>query len=450
MLRGMLSILPTNHHQSLFVSKRMKFIVPAIATTLLSLSSMSTMTTASSATEDKVVTTVQKRADRIRGVYFGALVADAFCLGSHYEYDAKKIHKAYNGTMDTYMGPGEHMGGSTHGIGWGERNYHPGTKAGDQTDYGEYNVLILEQLAKLATTETSATATTTTPTPFTVEAFIPTWIERLSSGWKQWVCTQTKQTYQQIQEGTATNKLGGNSNAMALRYAAMYAYVGGGGNGNGDEDTLVEYARKTMFTHREKTALLGNEFFARVVYRLVHQDDRGDTKITPREAIDSVVIDMNDKWITQKVQQAIAKYEEATNPTGPLSQEDFVDDLALTSMARLWDIGKSEPIKVGKASPTEGTLPGAIYFILKYQDDFVAAVKANAMVGGDNASRAIAIGMVLGASHGIDGALQQHPALREGLHHWKDSEKLLSTLPLLRRGGGTTNDNDNKSKHQEL
>merc|ERR1712194_295654 len=158
---------------------------------------------------------------------------------------------------------------------------------------------------------------------------------------------------------------------------------------------------------------------------------------------------MNDTWLTQKVQQGIAKYEEAVDPSGPLSQEDFVDDLALTSMARLWDIGKSEPIKVGKASPTEGTLPGAIYFILKYQNDFVAAVKANAMVGGDNASRAIAIGMVLGASHGIEKALHDQPALREGLHHWKDSEKLLSTLPLLRRGG-TTNDNDNDSKHKEL
>mmetsp|Transcript_2141 Transcript_2141/g.2336 ORF Transcript_2141/g.2336 Transcript_2141/m.2336 type:complete len:459 (-) Transcript_2141:93-1469(-) len=458
MLRVMNTISLTNTHQRLLVSKSMKFIVPALATTFLSFSSMSTMAsaTASSSAEDKgVVTVVQKRADRIRGVYFGALVADALCLGSHYEYDAKKIRQAYNGTMDTYMGPGEHMGGSTHGIGWGERNYHPGTTAGDQTDYGEYNVLILEQLAQLATA-TQTDDSTTTPTPFTVEAFIPTWIERLSSGWKQWVCTQTKQTYQQIQEGTATNKLGGNSNAMALRYAAMYAYVGGGdGNDNGgnDEDTLVEYALKTMFTHREKTALLGNEFFARVVYRLVHQDqdDRGDDHhtITPREAIESVVIEMNDTWLTQKVQQAIAKYEEAVDPSGPLSKEDFVDDLALTSMARLWDIGKSEPIKVGKASPTEGTLPGAIYFILKYQNDFVAAVKANAMVGGDNASRAIAIGMVLGASHGIKNALQDHPALREGLHHWKDSEKLLSTLPLLRRGG-TTNDNNNESKHKEL
>jgi hypothetical protein len=50
---------------------------------------------------------------------------------------------------------------------------------------------------------------------------------------------------------------------------------------------------------------------------------------------------------------------------------------------------------VGKASPTEGTLPGSIYFIAKY-GSLIPALQANAMVGGDSASRAIAIGMVLG------------------------------------------------------
>ena len=61
-----------------------------------------------------------------------------------------------------------------------------------------------------------------------------------------------------------------------------------------------------------------------------------------------------------------SKYKEATNPDRPLSKEEFVDDLAATSMARLWDVGKTEPIKVGKASPTEGTMPTSIYLILKY------------------------------------------------------------------------------------
>ena len=46
------------------------------------------------------------------------------------------------------MAPGEQMGGTTHGVGWGRRNYHPGQKAGDQTDYGEYNIVMLEHFAE--------------------------------------------------------------------------------------------------------------------------------------------------------------------------------------------------------------------------------------------------------------------------------------------------------------
>jgi len=342
--------------------------------------------------------------DRIRGTYFAALVADALCLGSHYEYDAPKIAQAYGGNIVKYMAPGEQMGGTTHGIGWGERNYHPGAVSGDQTDYGEYNVLVLEHLARSAAD----------PRPFDVQEFIPTWQKRLTNDWKQWICSQTKLTYGQIQQGTPINKLGGNSNAMALRFASVFAYYG-------KEEDVVVAAKKSMFTHREHTAIIGCEFFARVTFRIVHE------QLTPRAAIEAVAAE-SDPWIQSKVQQALEKVREATDPENTLSSEKFVDDLALTSMAKLWEVGKSEPIKVGKASPTEGTLPGSIYFIVKYGDSLVEAVKANAMVGGDNASRAIAIGMVLGAHHGV-GAIPKD--LKDGLNQWKHSHGLLETLPLL-------------------
>jgi len=106
--------------------------------------------------------------------------------------------------------------------------------------------------------------------------------------------------------------------------------------------------------------------------------------------------------------------------------------LALTSMAKLWDVGRSEPIKVGKASPTQGTLPGSVYFILKYmnsEDGLNEALAANAMVGGDNASRSIAIGMVLGAYFGVDAI---KPLWKETLTQWSYCEALLETLPLLK------------------
>merc|ERR1711865_143791 len=79
--------------------------------------------------------------------------------------------------------------------------------------------------------------------PFDVEAFVPHWQARLIGNWKQWVCTQTKQTSQQIQQGQPIERVGGNSNAMALRYASMYALYD-------SEESIVDAARKTMFTSR--------------------------------------------------------------------------------------------------------------------------------------------------------------------------------------------------------
>jgi len=345
------------------------------------------------------------RESRIEGAFFGALVADALTLGSHYEYDAANIKKAYGGTISRYMAPGEMMGGSTHGVGWGRRNYHPGQKAGDQTDYGEYNVLVLEHLAKRKD-KTAAVD---------LKGLIPHWRKRLESpSWGAWKCTQTKQTLQQVAQNTPYDRLGGMSNAMAVRHAAAHAVFD-------SEDAVVAAARTVMFTHRNSEALGGGEFFARVTHKIIHD------KMGAREAIVAAGKAMG-KWYEDKVRQGIAKFEEATDPTKPLSKEEFVDDLAATSMARLWDVGKTEPIKVGKASPTEGTLPTSVYLILKYQDSFEAGAKANAMIGGDNASRSIAVGMVLGALHGVEAI----PAdLKKSLNAWGKCEKLMRKLPLL-------------------
>ena len=179
-----------------------------------------------------------------------------------------------------------------------------------------------------------------------------------------------------------------------------------------------------MFTHTSEEALSGGEFFARVTHRVIQGEH-------PRDAMEHVAVQMS-PFISSKVSQAISKYQEATNPENELSKELFVDDLAITSMARLWDIGRSEPIRVGKASPTEGTLPGAVYFILKYADEedgLKKALQANTMVGGDNASRSIAIGMVLGAYFGVNAIPNEW---KETLDDWEYCDNLLNKLPLLK------------------
>ena len=345
--------------------------------------------------------------EAIKGAFFGAIVGDALCLGSHYEYDAKKIYEAYGQKpIKKFMSPGEMMGGETHGIGWGQRNYHPGKKAGGTTDYGDYNILVLEHLATISNEVRE----------FKVSNIIPHWMNRLENGWGSWICTMTKETYSQIKQGIAVESLGGISNAMAIRHVAAHAYYD-------DEDILVDVARKSMFTHRDVHALGGGEFFARVTHRVINGEK-------PSDAIEMVAIKMGG-FFEDKVAQAIAKYKEESDESSALHKEKFSDDLAITSMARLWDIGRSEPIKVGKASPTEGTLPGSVYFILKYaerEDGLKQALQANTMVGGDNASRAIAIGMVLGAYKGVDSIPSE---FKSTLDDWDYCENLLNKLPLL-------------------
>merc|ERR1719162_48576 len=281
----------------------------------------------------------------VKGAMMGSLVADALCLGTHYEYDAVKIKNFY-GKIDQYYSPGEKTGGETHGVGWGGRNFHggngkgPAKRKGEQTDYGDYNILVLQHLADTAAQ----------PHEFQLSEFIPTWQKRMQT-WRAWMCTQTKQTLQQVAQGVSYNQLGGGSNAMAVRSAGMFGYYR-------TEQETVQAAKTAMFTHQEPTAHAGNEFFTRVTWRIIN---RG---LAPREAIEAVAAEFTGRsagFIREKVRQALAKVDEALNPDSDLNKEAFVDDRAITSMSRLWEVGKSEPIKVGKASPTEGTLPASIY-----------------------------------------------------------------------------------------
>lgn len=348
------------------------------------------------------------KASAMRGAMMGSLMSDALCLGTHYEYDAMKIQKFY-GAIDRYYAPGEKTGGETHGVGWGARNFHggngrgPAKRKGEQTDYGDYNILVLEHLAANPLASS-----------FDLASFIPRWQERMRT-WRAWMCTMTRTTLQQVAQGMPLSNLGGNSNAMAVRSAGMFGFFEA-------ENEIVAAARTAMFTHRETSAHEGNEFFTRVTFRIIHQG------LEPREAIEEVAKESSSQFIREKVRQALDKVDEALDPTSGLAQEEFVDDRAITSMARLWDVGKTEPIKVGKASPTEGTLPASIYFICKYRDLYKAA-QANAEVGGDNASRAVAIGMVLGAFQGLEG-VPSHLG-RGALLEWDSTMALLDKAPLL-------------------
>ena len=130
----------------------------------------------------------------------------------------------------------------------------------------------------------------------------------------------TKETYAQVKQGVLVERLGGISNAMAIRHAAAHAYYD-------TESEIVDVARKSMFTHKDVHALGGGEFFARVTHRVING-------VSPSDAIEMVAVDMGG-FFSEKVSQAIAKVNEATDENSALYREQFADDLAKIGRAHV-------------------------------------------------------------------------------------------------------------------
>lgn len=196
----------------------------------------------------------------------------------------------------------------------------------------------------------------------------------------------------------------------------------------GEEGRAVKESVDSVYlSHRHADSLAAAEFLSKALFLMLHSD-------TPLEpALTAAAAASTHPLIPRWLADARAKVAEAVDPTTQLSRQGpLQDDVAITSMSRLWDIGKSEPIKIGKASPTEGALPSALYFAIKYQGDFEGALVANAECGGDSAARGIVIGMLLEAQTGW--------VEKNSGHKWvtglKELTRVQGQMKLLRGGEG--------------
>jgi ADP-ribosylglycohydrolase len=303
------------------------------------------------------------------------------------------------------VAPGEGLGGSTHGVGWGRANYHPGKKAGDLTDAGDTAMMLLSHLA----------ARKSKYKTYKFDDYAKYWKEQIDAGYGscnfQTVPRGTSEcppntkpgylnggarrtlqalSYNPNVKGRARKMVAADVNCLvaATHFLPLFAIIS-------DEEALVKASVATVFlSHRNRDPIKAAEFLSRTLYRILYLD------MPLVEALESAADATADSFISKKLSDAQNKVKESLDVASALSKEKLVDDVALTSMARLWEVGKSEPIKVGKASPTEGALPGALYLVIKYQHSLESALIANAGVGGDSAARGIVVGMLLGAVHG--------------------------------------------------
>lgn len=262
----------------------------------------------------------------------------------------------------------------------------PGKKAGDLTDAGDVAIFLLEHLADKKT--------------YSFDEFSRYWklqIDEgygscnfqsvrgnecppgLKAGYLNGGTRRTLQALQQYPDATGDFRMSLAADVNCLVSATHFLPLFLLPEYAADEDKAAVAAKSTVFlSHKNRDPVKAAEFLARSLHRIIFKS------MPLEDALNSAAATMNDEFISRKLKEAKEKVDEAANRESPLSKEPFVDDLALTSLARLWDVGKSEPIKVGKASPTEGALPGALYFVLKYKQSLRDALIANANVGGDS------------------------------------------------------------------
>jgi ADP-ribosylglycohydrolase len=82
-------------------------------------------------------------------------------------------------------------------------------------------------------------------------------------------------------------------------------------------------------------------------------------------------------------------------------------------------------VSFGQNAQVQESFPGVIHLIMKYEDDPAEALIQAVMAGGDSASRAMAVGMVLGA-HSGPGAFPRK--WLDGINRAKDIESLLARM----------------------
>jgi ADP-ribosylglycohydrolase len=115
-----------------------------------------------------------------------------------------------------------------------------------------------------------------------------------------------------------------------------------------------------MLTHRSKEAEESATFLAKACYRLIHRSNLLDT-----------LNETAPEWALKKANSVLS--------------ENTVDAI----------------VKLGPACSISSALPSVLYLAIKHGEDTETAFIENAMAGGDNCARGLALGMLLGANNGV-------------------------------------------------
>lgn len=177
-----------------------------------------------------------ERNDRIAGLLYGSLVADALALGAHWIYDQEKMKRDL-GRVTEFLDPRSD-------------SYHKTKKRGQQTHYGD------QALTLMASIQANHS--------FKAEAFPKDW-EKMWDGYTDYFDHATKETLANMKAGTVaagskSEELGGAARIAPLLVAQEGAGVG---------FTLSSVGAQTLVTHGSQIAVDAAEFLTRIVFALL-------------------------------------------------------------------------------------------------------------------------------------------------------------------------------------
>jgi len=225
----------------------------------------------------------------------------------------------------------------------GADSYHPHKQAGDQGHVGDQALCLLKFLSREKT--------------WNAITFMNEWLAMWPE-YNDYVDGATKTTLANLQNQSDKTQGGSDSVEIAgpSRIAPLIAFLS-----NSSENELVKAAvEQTVLTHRSKEAEETAIFLAQAGYRLMHGTDLHDTlnQTAP-------------EWALKKANSVLSE-----NAVGAIS-------------------------KLGPACSISSALPSVLYLAIKHGDDTETAFIENAMAGGDNCARGLALGILLGAANGF-------------------------------------------------
>ena len=231
----------------------------------------------------------------------------------------------------------------THYKAPGSDSYHPHKQAGDQGHVGDQALCLLNFLIKEKAWN---------PSNF-MEDWLGIWPD-----YNDYVDGATKTTLANVQNQTDKTQGGSNSVEIAgpARIAPLIAFL----SNSSEEEVVRASVEQTMLTHRSKEAEESAIFLAKSGYQLIHGANLLDT-----------LNETAPEWALKK--------------TNSVLSENTVD--AITNL--------------GPACSISSALPSVLYLAIKYGNDIETAFIENAMAGGDNCARGLALGILLGAANGL-------------------------------------------------